>query len=114
MDTMLRTSYIRLTTIFQKQFCLTIKLAVNSILLLLFHDVVSAAREQHAQQPLTQVAVSVRVFRSVAIRLYAGKSSFVYFSAINLTLSVPFFVTNRPPCRKKTILAEGCFDAKRG
>ena len=62
------------------------KLAVNSILLLLFHDVVSAAREQHAQQPLTLVAVSVRVFRSVAIRLYAGKSFFVYFSAINLTL----------------------------
>ena len=71
---------------FQKQFCLTIKLAVNSILLLLFHDAVSAAREQHAQQPLTLVVVSVRVFRSVAMRLYAGKSSFVYFSAINLTL----------------------------
>lgn len=62
------------------------KLAVNSILLLLFHDVVSAAREQHAQQALTQVAVSVRIFRSVAMRLYAGKSSFVYFSVRNLTL----------------------------
>lgn len=62
------------------------KLAVNSILLLLFHDVVSAAREQHAQQALTQVAVSVRIFRFVAMRLYAGKSSFVYFSVRNLTL----------------------------
>ena len=48
------------------------KLAVNSILLLLFHDVVSAAREQHAQQALTQVAVSVRVFGAVAMRLYMG------------------------------------------
>lgn len=62
------------------------KQAVNSILLLLFHDVVSADREQHAQQPLALSVVSVRVFRSVAMRLYAGKSSFVYFSAINLTL----------------------------
>ena len=83
---MLRTSYIRLTTIFQKQICLTIKQAVNSILLLLFHDVVSAAREQHAQQPLALPVVSVRIFRAVGMRLYAGKSSFVYFSARNLTL----------------------------
>ena len=90
------------------------KPAVNSILLLLFHDVVSAAREQHAQQALTQVAVSVRIFRAVAMRLYAGKSSFVYFSARNLTLSVPFLVAKCPPCRKKSILAEVCFDAKWG
>lgn len=48
------------------------KLAVNSILLLLFHDVVSAAREQHAQQPLALPVVSVRIFRTVAIRLYTG------------------------------------------
>ena len=111
---MLRTSYIRLTTIFQKQICLTIKQAVNSILLLLFHDVVPAAREQHAQQPLALPVVSVRVFRSVAMRLYAGKSSFVYFSARNLTLSVPFLVAKCPPCRKKSILAKVCFNAKRG
>ena len=48
------------------------KLAVNSILLLLFHDVVSAAREQHVQQPLALPVVSVRVFRAVAMRLYTG------------------------------------------
>jgi len=62
------------------------KLAVNSILLLLFHDVVSAAREQHAQQPLALPVVSVRIFRAVAMRLYTGQSYFVYFSARNLTL----------------------------
>ena len=62
------------------------KQAVNSILLLLFHDVVSAACELHAQQALTLVAVTVRFFRSFAMRLCAGKSSFVYFSARNLTL----------------------------
>ena len=38
------------------------------------------------QQALTQVAVSVHIFRAVAMRLYAGKSSFVYFPARNLTL----------------------------
>ena len=76
MDAMLRTSYIRLTTIFQKQFCLTIKLAVNSILLLLFHDVISAACEQHAQQPLARVPVSVRVFGAVAHSRVYGKISF--------------------------------------
>ena len=86
MDAMLRTSYIRLTTIFQKQFCLTIKLAVNSILLLLSHDAVSAAREQHAQQPLALPVVSVRIFCAVAMRLHTGQSSFVYFSVRNLTL----------------------------
>jgi len=48
------------------------------------------------------------------MRLYAGKSSFVYFSARNLTLSVPFLVAKRPPRRKKSILAKVCFDAKRG
>ena len=48
------------------------KPAVNSILLLLFHDVVSAAREQHAQQPLALPVVSVRVFGAVAMRLYTG------------------------------------------
>jgi hypothetical protein len=62
------------------------KLAVNSILLLLFHDVVSAARELQALQPLALPVVSVRIFRAVGMRLYAGKSSFVYFSVRNLTL----------------------------
>ena len=38
----------------------------------------------------------------------------VNFSARILTLWVPFLSTNRPPCRKKTILAKVCFDAKRG
>jgi len=90
------------------------KLAVNSILLLLFHDVVSAAREQHVQQPLALPVVSVRISRAVAMRLHTGQSSFVYFSVRNLTLSVPFLVANRPPCRKKSILAKVCFDAKRG
>jgi len=39
---------------------------------------------------------------------------FVLFSAENLTQKVPFFSTNRQPCRKKSILAKVGFDAKRG
>ena len=38
----------------------------------------------------------------------------VNFSARFLTLWVPFLSTNRPPRRKKSILARVCFDAKRG
>ena len=40
------------------------------------------------------------------------QTRFVYFSAINLTLWVPSLFTNRPPCRKKSILAKVCFDAR--
>ena len=39
---------------------------------------------------------------------------FVRFSARNLTQRVPFLPTNRLPCRKKSILAEVGFAAKRG
>jgi len=41
-------------------------------------------------------------------------SLFVHFSAMFLTLKVPFLSTNRSPCRKKTILAKVGFEAKRG
>jgi len=39
--------------------------------------------------------------------------SFVNFSAVILTLRVPFLSTTCSPCRKKSILAEVCFDARR-
>ena len=38
----------------------------------------------------------------------------VNFSVRNLTLKVAFLSTNCPPCRKKSILAKVCFDAKWG
>ena len=79
-----------------------------------FHDTVSVGREQHALQPLALVVVSVRGFRAVAHARAYNTIAFVYFSARNLTLLVPISSTNRPPCRKKSILAEVCFDAKRG
>ena len=43
-----------------------------------------------------------------------GTIAFVRFSAGILTFWVPFSTTNRSPCRKKSILAKVCFDAKRG
>ena len=43
-----------------------------------------------------------------------GTVVLVQFSARNLTQKVPFSSTNSPPCRKKSILAEVCLDAKRG
>jgi len=39
---------------------------------------------------------------------------FVNYSALNLTLWVPFLFTNRSPCRKKSILAKVGLGAKGG
>ena len=47
-------------------------------------------------------------------RQFANLPKSVNLSARILTQWVPFLSTNRPPCRKKTILARVCFDAKRG
>ena len=50
------------------------KLAVDGRLLLLFHDAVPVACEQHAQQPLALVAVSVHVFRAVThLRVFTAQ-----------------------------------------
>ena len=47
-------------------------LAVDSRLLLLFHDVVLVGREQHAPQPLVLAVVNVRPFGVVAhLRVHA-------------------------------------------
>ena len=46
--------------------------------------------------------------------IYDALVFFVYILVIILTLWVPFSSTNRQPCRKKSILAKVCFDAKRG
>ena len=43
-----------------------------------------------------------------------NSSTIVNFLVGNLTLKVAFLSTNCPPCRKKSILAKVCFDAKRG
>ena len=45
---------------------------------------------------------------------FANTPADVNYSVRNLTLRVPFLSTNGPPCRKKSILAKVCFDAKGG
>ena len=61
-------------------------LAVDSGLLLLFHDVVLVDREQHAPQPLVLAVVNVRSFGVVAHLRVHAIYFFVRFSAENLTL----------------------------
>ena len=76
------------------------KLAVNSILLLLFHDVISAACEQRAQQWLTLAVVSVGLFRVVVhARVNYIILFCLVFSNIFNVLSA-LFAIKRPSCRK--------------
>ena len=80
---------------------------------LCFHDVVFVSREQHTLQPLALVFVSVRVLCAIAHTRVRATIAHVQFSARNLTRWLPFLRTNRPPRRKKSILAKVGFDAKR-
>ena len=80
---------------------------------LYFHDAVFVSREQHALQPLALVFVSVRVLCAVAHTRVRTTIDLVQFSAIILTHRLSFLRTNRPPRRKKSILAKVVFDAKR-
>jgi len=56
---------------------------------------------------------SILTFRAVGHTRVRGAIVFVQFSARNLTLLLPFLSTNRPPWRKKSILAKIGFGAKR-
>ena len=89
------------------------KPAANVRLLLRFHAAVSVGREQHALQSLALAVVSVCFFRAVTAACVYGTIVFVWLLVRILTLWVPFLLTNRPPCRKKSILAEVWFDGKR-
>ena len=88
-------------------------LCIFSRWFLYFHDAVFVSCEQHALQPLALVFVSVRVLCAVAHTRVRATIAHVQFSARNLTYRLPFLRTNRPPRRKKSILAKVGFDAKR-
>ncbi len=79
-----------------------------------FHDAVFVSREQHTLQPLALVFVSVRFLCAVAHTRVRATIAHVQFSARNLIHRLPFLRTNRPPRRKKSILAKVGFDAKKG
>ena len=82
------------------------------MLLARFHDIASVGRRPHALQPLALAVVSVRATCVRCPHACMQCCRFVLFSAENLTQKVPFFSTNRQPCRKKSILAKVSFGAK--
>ena len=88
-------------------------LCISSRWFLCLHETVFVSCEQHALQPLALVFVSVRVLCAVAHTRVRATIAHVQFSARNLTYRLPFLRTNRPPRRKKSILAKVGFDAKR-
>ena len=61
---------------------------------------------------LALAVVIVHAFRPVVIRLYVAYLFCLVFSKkFNI---MPFPLIKRTPCRKKSILAKVCFDAKKG
>ena len=54
------------------------KLPANGGLLLHFHNSVAVGRGQHAMQPLAQMAISARAFRTVAHVRVCDKVVFLY------------------------------------
>ena len=87
---------------------------LNPRCLLRFHNAVSVGREQHALQTLALVVVSVRVFRAVAHACAYGTIAFCLVFSKKFNIMSALSVHQLPPCRKKLILAEVCFGAKRG
>ena len=79
-----------------------------------FHDVVAVVREQHALQPLALAAASACVFLAVAHSCGFTVSLFCLVFSKKFNIISALSSTNRSPCRKKSILAEVCFDTKRG
>ena len=109
-----RFSKSKLGNSYSLRFSTNRKLAVNSILLLLFHDVVSAAREQHAQQPLTRVAVSVRVFGAVAHSRVYRKISFCIVFSKNFNIISTLFIHQSLALPQKIDSRESLFRYKKG
>jgi len=87
-------------------------LVANGRLLLRLHDAVTVVREQHALQPLALVVANLHVFRAVAHSRVFTIRWFCLICGKKFNIMSVFFVHQRPPCCKKSILAEVCFDAK--
>ena len=78
------------------------------------YDAVSVGRGQNAQQLFALAIVSVHAFhrRCLCMRTQRNLFCLVFSKKFNIMSAV--FANNRPPCRKKSILAKVCFDAKSG
>ena len=95
-------------------FSISRKLPANGGLLLYFHNSVAVGRGLHALQPLAQMAVSARAFRTVAhVRVYDTVVFCIVFGK-NFNIMSAFAVRQSSTCRKKSILARVIFDAKSG
>jgi len=71
-------------------------------------------RGQHAMQPLAQMAVSARAFRTVAHVRICDTVFFCIVFGKNFNIMSAFLVRQSSTCRKKSILARVVFDAKSG
>ena len=87
-------------------------MVANGRLLLRFLAAVIVVREQHALQPLALVVANLHVFRAVAHSCVFTTRWFCLIFGNNFNIMSALFVHQRPPCCKKSILAEVCFDAK--
>ena len=67
----------------------------------------------YALQWFALAIVSVHAFRAIAYTAYIPQTFCPIFSS-DFNIMAAIFSTNRPPCRKKSILARVCFDVKRG
>ena len=87
-------------------------MVANGRLLLRLHDAVTVVRAQHALQPLALVVANLHVFRAVAHSRVFTMCWFCLIFGKNFNIMSVLFVHQRPLCRKKSILAKVCFDAK--
>ena len=77
------------------------------------HDAALVVRGQHAPQMLALAVACLHVFRAVThSRVFIADQFCIVFSK-KFNIMSAIFVNNRPPCRKKSILAKVCFDANR-
>ena len=90
------------------------KLVANGRLFLCLHNAVSVSRGQNALQPFALAVVSVHAFRHrcLCMRTQHNLLCLVFSKKFNIMSAL--LANNRPPCRKKSILAKVRFDAKRG
>ncbi len=81
---------------------------------LCLHDAVSVGRGQNAQQLFALAVVSVHAFHRRCLCMRTQRNLFCLIFSKKFNAMSAVFATNRPPRRKKSILAEVCFDANRG
>lgn len=79
---------------------------------LCLHDPVSVGRGQNVQQLFALAVVSVHAFhrRCLCTRTQRNLFCLIFSNKFNIMSAV--FANNRPPCRKKSILAKVRFDLK--